>query len=557
MKNDSIWRTVPDNNKARIAIYDVLIRDNQLIEENMKTEVSNQIDTFTKDVKSEASSSGVTYKTQLSKKLEEKGVENLTELAEIYTLEKQKEKYESTWYSDRINWEDGKDDLTKKFIDTANPYHIRHILVKTDGAGSSLYQGTITEEESLKLSSVAERLASGKETFGQIAQQASEDEGSASIYGSYLVHRDTSFINEFKLGCYAYDAFIDTHTNNSAVSKAERQTRLGIPEKVEYTSVQTGKKKTFNVQDEVKTIAEVPYTVIEQLRDYSDKTKTESNLTYVPNSNDAIWDGTNPKNVDKLGGQTINENYYPRNILFNNYFNDHGLFVITEEGFNGASDRFKSFPAISDKKILCDEKGNPVLITRGGSGDSYQGVHFMVIEQSPFWFDESKLDNATPLTDKSKDEDGNITVTTEDYLRYYYSTNIPSTSSEDVSNDQRYVTFIKTNRSEYQKRADAITSAVKEFDSNIKYEIFEDLLNSSKEKKGVTINEEILKAIQDMIAQQRASAEYTLKQSQLSSWKSYVELLELQTDQKEAKQLDLQFIKMYDAAYQATAIDLA
>jgi len=171
------------------AIYDVLVRDQQEITENMKTEVNNELDSFTKSVKSNASSNGKTYKSELSAELEEKGVETLAELKELYTLEQQKTKYEDDWYSAQIDYvsteaAEHKDGLTQRYIKESTPYHVKHILVKTENAGTSLYDGKISESEALKLTSVVERLAANNESFGQVAQQASDDTGSAALYGS-------------------------------------------------------------------------------------------------------------------------------------------------------------------------------------------------------------------------------------------------------------------------------------------------------------------------------------------------------------------------------------
>lgn len=524
------------------AIYDVLIRNQQPINDDMTQIVNSSIDSFIKEVKRNASANGTTFNDQRSKALEEKGVKSIEELKEVYTLEEQKKEYESSWYEDRINYEANKDTLTKKYIKESTPYHVRHILVKTESAGTSLYDGKISEAEALKLSSVVERLAKNNETFGQVAQQSSDDTGSASLYGSIgIVDQDSKsgFVNEFKYGVYAFDAYFDSHEANQATLKAERPAKLNIPETINYTSVANG-AQSINVKSAVTSIAEIPYKVIEDLKKYADKTNTVENLTYVPENKD--W-----ANNETLKGQTISESYYPRNIIFNNYFNDHGLYVVTEEGAPAEllnnNTRFKVLPGVADgKKILVDEKGNPVLITRGGSGDSYQGVHFMIIEQSPFWYNEDNL-QYTIFADKDK-------PSTEDFLRYYYSTNIPATSSEDVSKNQKFVTYIKSNRTTYSDRADSIEEAVKSYNSNISYEIYNTLYADAKPSINASIKEQIDKMIETKVA----SAEYTKAQSNLSSWRSYVELLLLQDAQKEAKQIGLDYITMYDKAYVKTAI---
>ena len=167
----------------------------------------------------------------------------------------------------------------------------------------------------------------------------------------------------------------------------------------------------------------------------------------------------------------------------------------------------------------------------------------MIIEQSPFWYDEANLAK-TVFHDKGSNP------STNDYLRYYYSTNIPATSSEDVSKNQKYVTYVKSNRTTYSDRADDIEEAVKSYNSNINYEIYKDLVADS----GVTINATIKNQIDKMIETKVASAAYTKEQSNLASWKSYVELLTLQDAQKDAKQIGLDYIGMYDSSYVKTSI---
>jgi hypothetical protein len=70
----------------------------------------------------------------------------------------------------------------------------------------------------MNLASVVRRIAnltkSGtekvtKETFGEVAFDASEDTGSAALYGNLdVMTAKTSFVNEFKLGIYAYEALV-------------------------------------------------------------------------------------------------------------------------------------------------------------------------------------------------------------------------------------------------------------------------------------------------------------------------------------------------------------
>ena len=512
------------------AIYDVLVRDHESITDDMKQNVDTKIDSFVKSVRSNANSNGKTYKAQLSDELEEKGLESLEELREVYMLEQQKTKFEDSWY------ESHEATLKTEYIAKKSPYHIRHILVKTNNAGTSLYDGKISEDEAIKLSNVIQRLAEGKETFGQVAQQASDDTGSAAKYGSVgIMDQDTGFVNEFKLGIFAYDAYL-----NSKNADKDSASKLNIPTKVLDESADADKNTglggvmgAYDVKTTVTSVNEIPYGKVLDLEKYADTDDTINNKIYVPElpEYEGNW------------GTTINDSYYPRNILFNNYFNDHGLSVIVNDGtFTGSDKNWKSIPELSSKPVLTDGQ-NPILVARAGSGDSYQGIHLMVIEQSPFWYDSADLE----FTTFGKD----ATPTQAEFLNNYYSTAIPASSSTDVSNDQRYVTFVKSNRDTYSSRATEIENLINGFDSNVSYKLFEELAFNADGslKAGLEIDEDILTSIKELIASKRAASEISLKETNLDAWTSYVQLLKLQDAQKAAKQLGETYIDLYVENY--------
>lgn len=530
------------------AIYDVLVRNTQEITSTMEDDVDNTIDKFVKSVKSNASSNNKTYRAQLSDELEGQGLNSLAELREVEMLKKQKEVYEEQWYDDHM------EDLSKRYFEEKAPYHVKHILVKTASAGTSLYDGRISEAEALKLYSVVDRLSTNQESFGQIAQQASEDEGSAAKYGSLgIMDKDTGFVSPFKLGVYAYEAYYDT---TDEAEQTKRANALSIPSKVmdETGDVDAPLSglKSLDVKKAIESVGLVPYQAFADLKKYADKTTTVDNLVYVPQASDT--DHYKPAYSGRVG-QTINESYYPRNIIFNNYLNDNGLYVITSEGYTGADEsRFKEFPNIkAGVKILTDGNGNPILVSRAGSGDSYQGIHFIVIEQSPFWYDDAKLKYTKFNKGTIEEPDVQAPTSVEDYLLYYYSTDVPATTTTDVSKDQRLVTFVKTSRTEYQDEAKEIESKMKNFDSNVKYKIWEDLIYSDASTKtvkaGLKIDDKVLKSIEKWISSKYDASEISKETTNTDTWTSYVQLLTLQDEEKDKKQLSLDFIQLYDTTY--------
>ena len=511
------------------AIYDVLVRHDQEITPEMSTTIEEDMETFLNTCKTNASNNGTTYKTELSNSLEAEGVETTGELRELKELNVQKTKYSENFYDQGL--EDGT--FAKKYIEEKAPYHIRHILIKTDDvSGSSVYNKEISKEESKKIYSIISRLASGKTTFGDIAYDASDD-SSNSLYGSVgIMDLDTGFVSEFKYGVYYYDAFL-SGKNDTGKTQEQVLEMLRIP-----SSIELGEGNTLNTKEVLdNSVFTVPYSAVEMFQAYADTTKTIDNKTYT----DEIVPGS--------VRQSITSQYYPRNVLFNTYFNNHGLTFITDEGFGDTTGNANwttpnaELKAVLgenfDGKILTDN-GNPILVTYNPS----TGLHFMIIEKSPI---NQKYTSYTSYENKSEGEEVALNNLEEELL-HYYSLDVPS-GSANVTNDNRFVTYIKTTRTEYDKRATTLQNKFKSYDSNMEYKIFESLIydDNGAIRTDVTIDEKILNTILTYIKDQRANTKYSTLESNLASWTTYLQLLEFQGLQKDAKQLDFSETKLYFA----------
>lgn len=511
------------------AIYDVLVRHDQEITPEMSTTIEEEMEKFLNTCKTNASNNGTTYKTELSNSLEAEGVETTGELRELKELGVQKTKYSENFYDQGL--EDGT--FAKKYIEEKAPYHIRHILIKTDDvSGSSVYNKEISKEESKKIYSIISRLASGKTTFGDIAYDASDDT-SNSLYGSVgIMDLDTGFVSEFKYGVYYYDAFL-SGKNDTGKTQEQLLEMLRIP-----SSIELGEGNTLNTKEVLdNSVFTVPYSAVEMFQAYADTTKTIDNKTYT----DEIVPGS--------VRQSITSNYYPRNVLFNTYFNNHGLTFITDDGFGDTTGNANwttpnaELKAVLgenfDGKILTDN-GNPILVTYNPS----TGLHFMIIEKSPI---NQKYTSYTSYANKTEGEEV-VLNNLEEELLHYYSLDVPS-GSANVTNDNRFVTYIKTTRTEYDKRATTLEDKFKSYDSNMEYKIFESLIydDNGAIRTDVTIDEKILNTILTYIKDQRANTEYSTLQSNVASWTTYLQLLEFQGLQKDAKQLDFSETKLYFA----------
>lgn len=312
------------------------------------------------------------------------------------------------------------------YIKTKLPYHVRDILIKVDADASNYSRGEISNDNATSLYNLLHALVTSNtttNTYAEIAKRLTDDTSSATNYGEHLMDLDTSFINEFKLGLYTYDSLFNSATkNNSEKDKFE------MPSDVESDLSQVG-------------VTYIPFEAVDKLYEYRNVT------TYQ----------------DPITGQylTINEGnaaYYPRNIIFNKYFNSHNISFITnnyvdssdpeneyvmsdtgvavksdldtngdykmgEEGYltGSAATHFKKIDGL-DYPVLCDEKGNPIVISR--SETSNAGIHFVVIERSALEEvkDGVKLNEyyapVNPLELNGQDNNGNP----------YYNSDFPTDS---------------------------------------------------------------------------------------------------------------------------------
>lgn len=472
------------------AVYDVLIRAVQPKTSIIQQYVAKDIDDFVQAANDAATQNNTSKKTELSKKLEAEGVDSLDELEQVYYLKRQKETYETNYYDTNLN-----DSLLEEYINYYAPYHVRHILVKTS-SGDSLYKGTITADDAINLSDMVTRLSSGRETFGVIAQSTADngDSGSAAIYGDVgVMSTQTEFVSEFKYALYQYDTF---YNDSAKANVAAFDARQAAKENEGSSLIPVNESEKQFLKDSVNRI---PYQKFVDLRTYANAT-TEN----VP---DATVNGK--------------EEYYPRNILFNQYINNHALGVVIRGTASAvaSSSRFRHVEGLSASSnasddVLCDEAGRPILVTRAGTGSSdsgYQGIHFIIAQRSPF-VEKDATDDKTLIEE----------------LKSYWDMTTYSTD-DDVSGIDSYITFIDSSRSEYSTRATDLKNLIKGFDSYVSYRIYEQALKEAEEKyQSVTFGEGIKELIDDYLSSNRSNAAYSAKESYENSWDAYIKLLKIQ-----------------------------
>lgn len=544
------------------AIYNVMVREWFGLDANasLKKECDNnaqiKVDGFKSTASKNADDNNTSYDTEWEKIL----ATELSDIAESkrseeelllkYQLSSYKTKLGDEFYNKFKTWkkENASTDEEKEnnlfwgengYLQERLPYHVKHILVNVDAASGNYYNGTVSSTNVNSLYLVINELAKGT-NFGQIAEDMSNDTGSASIFGDLgVMDTSTSYVNEFKLGIYAYDTYFNTNSEvNKSLSNSNNP--FSIPtDATEYI-------KSLG-------IASIPYGAIVKMYDYKDTT-TDSNKKVV-NDGDAT--------------------YYPRNILFNKYFNNHNLGFITPDNISGSNptlenaddslnkhytdldsngkwtngstntdySSLKGFRDITiknyddngnytgsiTKKILCDDSGNPILVVRAGTS-SYQGIHFIVVQRSALEADKQVTSNG---------ETYNVP------LNEYYASENPLTSSNTSNPDfpttasgkqkQTYINTYSMGYNSYNDRVTTFKNSVKSFDSNYEMRIYswlENQLNVSFNK----INGVDVKArIDNYVEEKRNSTTNSLRTTNIETWDTFIEQLEVQQSQRKTK----------------------
>ena len=451
------------------------------IEDWAKNQVQEQKD----KAKDNAKTNNTNYDDEWDSILESNGVEDETGLREKFIYEKEKEVMKN-WYADYHDSDTLKEEFlgikadgTKVVSDVkaAMPYHIRHILIKVDEAGDSsekFYKGTVTEAQAKLLYDAVSTLAEGKYSFSQVAKDYSED-GSASSGGDVgiMTNAATSgslgMVNEFQLGLYAYDNLYDAAHKADAHADVIKE-GLGITNDV-VTALPNG-------------VVEVPYEAFVNMGKYAKVT------------------------ADKQGNKLANGStaLYPRNIIWNKYFNLHNVFVIknaTKAAYAEGQAEFDTLasntaydanlPRFNANKYLTDENGNVIIGVR-----SQYGIHLMVIEKSMYEYST---------------------------LATYYDTKLPTDAD---FNPDSYVGYIVNGKTDdYKKRADDVKSKITSFDSTYDYRLFEDLTSKvTVEYKGAAKG--LGEKIDEYIASQKRKNAYDQEEGLKQVWRTYSELIEVQ-----------------------------
>lgn len=394
---------------------------------SFKSTVDNNATNDVNNAKDEADEGGTSWSDYLDGQITDDSL-TTEEKEQEFFLKKQYERMQTTveeqYFENFSDYQKDSNDSTADLQDEYNllygtngyiqnkvPYHIRHILVQVDASQDYGYsRGHISSDDAHQIYQVVTALANGT-SFADTANLYTDDPGNKDSStgtlngGEYIMDSSTPFVNEFKLGIYTYDLLLSDNGYESDTNYKTKLDNLHIPGSVKDTLTDFG-------------VSWIPYDIILELERVKDQT-TANGVTV--NDND--------------------EDYYPRNIYFNKYFQNRNVAFITDEallddsqlgyesdyslfkgdnwtkvGVDKRNDKVSGNTVYSDvneeghyitsgvqstnlddtqkdnfqeitingvtKNVLCDQNGNPIMVVR--NQESSSGIHFIVIERSAF-----------------------------------------------------------------------------------------------------------------------------------------------------------------------------
>lgn len=504
---ESLIRYEYENPNQSIREWTKSIKRKATIEEEAKSNVKNDKNTADENAKS----NGTSYEEEWKKILDSHNCEDEAELLQYYVYQIEKEDITDKFFLNQndttltTEWiginEDG--EKASEEVKGVFPYHIRHVLISISGGSTNFYDGTITQDEANNIGNVMNALLDVNYSFSDVAQKFSGDSGSAAKGGDVgIMSTTTSFVNEFKLGIYAYDAI---YNHNTAETKNDViKEGLGLDEAYTFALknkdgsavTETSAANAFAYLINDGKLQTVPYEAFLKIKSFAETT-------------------TNAK------GKQVNNNnthYYPRNVLYNYYLNFHNPFVITNEKLDAKSGLVDPTAKLENDHfnadgILTDGNGNVIIGVR-----SEHGIHLMIMEKSIYDFDAAEVDP------------------NEASLEEYYTSHVPSDDefprTQAGALKETYVNFITTtDASTYTARANEVKNAVKSFDSTYDYRLFEYILNI--EANNISIKDAELRTnIAEYISRTRTNNKQAAYDTLNSAWRTYTELVALQYDNR-------------------------
>jgi hypothetical protein len=458
----------------------------------LEAQAANKVEEQKETARKNAKNNDTSYSDELEAIFNSHDCEDEEGLRQRFLLDLEKEQLDSAIMDNDKQLEilrDGNGSNEKGWIESAKPYHIKHMLVKIDGGADNFTRATISKDEAEKLSKVVTLLASG-EKFDDLAannmlnDDSSDKLGDVGIVNNNATSKSLKMVSEFQLGIYTADVKINGKSGAG----------IGLESMVDING--TGDVK---VEDTIK-VNEVPYEIFDALGQVAKY----------------------PEETEDQKIKDVNACVYPRNVYWNKYLNNHNVFVIVNK-IADTNDVNKLVTDTVDTSVpnnydegkksgfhngyLCAEDGKVIFGVR-----SEYGIHFIKIQKSAY---DTDLKTYYPVSLKV----GDVDVTKQ-----------PVGSN--------YIVGLDNAKDTYDNRLSDIKSAIKGYDSNSEYRLYNYLVSYAKTHNILKTDDEntnkILAKIDDHIADLKAAEVYKQTEGLKSVWENYLRLIELQDEKRSA-----------------------
>ena len=477
-------------------------------------QADNKVEEQKETARKNAKANDTSYSDELDAIYQSNNVEDEDGLKQKFLLDLEKEQLDSAIMNNDKQLEilrdgDGADE--KGWIESAKPYHIKHMLVKVEGGADNFTRGTITEAESKKLSKIVTLLAKGESTFDDLAgnnlltDDSSDKLGDVGIVNNNATTKSLKMVSEFQLGIYTADKLIN----------GKAGTGIGLESEVSVDGEAPVAVETILNDPNKFEVGKVPYSIFVELDKYKGYPDGE-NLVDPNNPDEELKITQEVKDVDPM--------VYPRNVIWNKYLNNHGVFVIVNKEADKSSTTNLSTntpdpttsaynlqvgtkSGFNDNGYLCAEDGKVIFGVR-----SEYGIHFIKIQKSAY---DDDLKTYYPIALKV----GDVDVT-----KQAVGTN--------------YIVGLDNAKDTFDTRLSDIKSAIKSYDSNSEYRLYNYLVSYAKKNDIIKSDDEntnkILGKIDNHIVDLKASETYKQKEGLKTVWENYLRLITLQNEKRVA-----------------------
>ena len=345
------------------AVEDTLIQQiatgfSTTIKNAIQAQVELKMEEWDENVEAYARSNGISKRAAQRMLLAQQGFEEPAELELSYRIAEQRKEvlkqFKDLAEPTLVNTND--DTLLEKYVNDTAPMVMKHILVKISNNANIYTKASITETEASKLGTVCNQLAQKSATyqapgyvpnaysfdFANIAIAYSED-SSATVGGNLgIVDTYTPFVNEFKFGVYAAKI-----AQQSGEALTLYKDKLGLS-----TDMSENLFGTNGIYEDQKFNAISVLDVCSTL------------------ANDFASSGNQRPGIDS---SAYDSKLFPRNIVYNKYFNFPGVQFLTTDAAAVADN--KTYSPVTDKEsLVLDSNGNPIIVAK-----SSHGIHFISV----------------------------------------------------------------------------------------------------------------------------------------------------------------------------------